>query len=170
MSALPTQHVGRKLRYAASFLRGRLVHVNLQLLYDCNCRCRICDFWRGGYHDRPRLTTEQVQLISGKLNEIGPQIVSLGGGEPLLHPESEAIAHALARHHFPVLITNGILMTRERARALWAAGMMEISVSVDYARAERHDAQRGVAGAFSKALEALQILHTTRSGHCRTAA
>lgn len=162
MNRLPTTHWTRKLRYAWSFLAGRIVHVNLQVLYDCNCRCRICDFWRGAYANRPRLAVEQAGTVADKLNEIGPQIISIGGGEPLLHPELEAIARALARHHFPVLITNGTLVTPEKARALWSAGMMEISVSVDYASARRHDAQRGLPGAFDQALKALEILHATR--------
>jgi MoaA/NifB/PqqE/SkfB family radical SAM enzyme len=163
MIPLPTRNLGRKLRFARSFLLGRLVHVNLQILYDCNCRCQICDFWRGAYRDKPRLTLAQVALIADKLSEIGPQIVSIGGGEPLLHPDLEAIARTLARHHFPVLITNGTLVTPDKARALWSAGMMEISVSVDYADPGRHDAQRGFPGAFAQALRALEILHATRT-------
>jgi MoaA/NifB/PqqE/SkfB family radical SAM enzyme len=162
MNVLPTKHLSRKLRYAWSFLAGRMIHVNLQILYDCNCRCRICDFWRGAYRDRPQMTVDQAAIVADKLNEIGPQIVSIGGGEPLLHPDLEAIARTLARHHFPVLITNGTLVTPEKARALWSAGMMEISVSVDYASANRHDAQRGFPGAFDQALRALEILHATR--------
>jgi MoaA/NifB/PqqE/SkfB family radical SAM enzyme len=139
-----------------------MIHVNLQILYDCNCRCRICDFWRGDYRDRPRLTVDQATVISDKLNEVGPQIISIGGGEPLLHPHLELIVQKLAQHHFPVLICNGTLVTAEKARALWSAGMMEISVSVDYASAGRHDAQRGFPGAFDQALRALEILHETR--------
>lgn len=162
MFALPASHLTRKLRYARSFLTGRMVHVNLQILYDCNCRCRICDFWRGDYRNRPRLTADQAAVISDKLSEIGPQIISIGGGEPLLHPDLESIVQKLARHHFPVLICNGTLVTVEKARALWSAGMMEISVSVDYASADRHDAQRGLPGAFEQSLRALEILHATR--------
>ena len=163
MKAQSIRLLGRKLRYAWSFLTGRLIHVNLQILYDCNCRCRICDFWRGAYRDRARMTVDQATIVADQLNEVGPQIVSIGGGEPLLHPDLEAIARTLARHHFPVLITNGTLVTPDKARALWSAGMMEISVSVDYASAGRHDAQRGFPGAFNQALRALEILHTTRA-------
>jgi len=162
MNILPARHLSRKLRYAWSFLSGRMIHVNLQILYNCNCRCHICDFWRGDYRGRPQLTVAQAAIIAAKLNELGPQIVSIGGGEPLLHPDLTGIARALAKHHFPVLITNGTLVTPDKARALWSAGLMEISVSVDYASAERHDAQRGFPGAFEQALRALEILHATR--------
>jgi radical SAM protein with 4Fe4S-binding SPASM domain len=61
------------------------------------------------------------------------------------------------------MITNGSLVTAERARELWRAGMVEISVSVDYAAAEKHDAQRGVLGAHEQGLQALRILHESRT-------
>jgi len=152
----------KSLRFAHSFLRRRLVHVNLQLLYDCNFRCRICDFWGDRYRNTPRLTAAQVRLAAGKLAALGPMIVSIGGGEPLLHEELPEITRILAAAHFPVMICNGWFVTRERARELFEAGLYEASVSVDYADSRRHDAQRGMAGAFDKAVEALRILHENR--------
>jgi MoaA/NifB/PqqE/SkfB family radical SAM enzyme len=153
----------KKAGYAAAFLRGRVVHTNLQILYDCMFRCRICDFWKDEHKRAPRLSAAQVAVISDKLAQIGPQIVSIGGGEPLMHPEIEAIVRALGRHHFPVMICNGWLVTPERARALWDAGMYEISVSVDYVDPARHDEQRATPGAHARALEALRVLHQTRT-------
>ncbi len=151
------------LRFARSFLGRRMVHLNLQILYDCNFRCRICDFWGEAYRDMPRLSAAQVRVAAGKLSALGPMIVSIGGGEPLLHDELPEITRILAREHFPVMITNGWFVTRERARALLAAGLDEASVSVDYADPRRHDAQRGMEGAFDKAVEALRILHESRA-------
>ena len=153
----------KKLRFAKSFLRNRLVHVNLQILYSCNYRCAICDFWKPAWRGKPAISAAQAEVISDKLNLVGPQIISIGGGEPLLHPELTAIVRALARHHFPVMITNGSLVTPELARALFSAGMVEISVSVDYAAPEKHDAQRGAAGAHARAIDALQILQANRT-------
>ena len=163
MIAALTHDLGKKLRFARSFLRRRLVHVNLQILYQCNYRCRICDFWKPAWREKPRLSAADVAVISDKLNEIGPQIVSIGGGEPTLHPELVAIVRALACHHFPVMITNGSRMAPALARELFQAGMVEISVSVDYADPARHDAQRGEVGAHAKAFEALRVLHENRT-------
>ncbi len=161
MRALP--ELKKKLRFARSFLQNRMVHVNLQILYTCNYRCAICDFWKSSWSQKPALSAAQVGVISDKLNLLGPQIVSIGGGEPMLHPELTAIVRALARHHFPVMITNGSLVTSELARELFSAGMVEISVSVDYATPDKHDAQRGVAGAHVRAIEALQVLQANRT-------
>jgi MoaA/NifB/PqqE/SkfB family radical SAM enzyme len=60
------------------------------------------------------------------------------------------------------MITNGWHMTPEMARALFRAGMYEVSVSIDYANAEKHDAQRGREGAFDRAVNALQVLQENR--------
>ena len=163
MIAIDPRETLKRARYVANFLRRRLVHVNLQLLYRCNMRCRICDFWRDGRDGEPELTLAQVAEISTRLARIGPQIVSIGGGEPLLHRDIVGVVRALARHHLPVMITNGWYVTKELARELFAAGACEISVSVDYADAARHDAQRGVAGAHARAMEALEILHASRA-------
>jgi MoaA/NifB/PqqE/SkfB family radical SAM enzyme len=153
----------KKLRFAKSFLQNRLVHVNLQILYACNYRCAICDFWKPPWNRKPLFSAAQAEVISAKLQRLGPQIVSIGGGEPLLHPELFAIVRALARYHFPVMITNGSLVTPKLARQLFEAGMVEISVSVDYAQPDKHDAQRGVSGAHARALEALAVLQASRT-------
>ena len=152
----------KKLRYLTSFLGRRLVHTNLQILYQCNFKCRICEFWHPAYQDQPLLSLDQVGTIAEKLNQIGPQVISIGGGEPLLHPQIVGIVKTLARFHFPVMICNGWFVTEKLARSLFEAGMEEISVSVDYADAARHDRQRGVAGAHERALRALKILHAHR--------
>ena len=152
----------RPLRYAWNFLHKRLVHANLQILYDCNFRCRICDFWTPEFGHRPRMALADARTISDRLAELSPMIVSVGGGEPLLHPDLLGIIQALARHHFPVMICNGWFMTPEKARALFEAGLWEVSISVDYADAARHDAQRGVPGAHERAMKALQTLVENR--------
>ena len=73
------------------------------------------------------------------------------------------IVSTFARRHFPVMITNGWHVTPTSARALFAAGIHEVSVSVDYADPERHDAQRGVPGAFDRAVRALRTLDESRT-------
>jgi MoaA/NifB/PqqE/SkfB family radical SAM enzyme len=153
----------KRLRYVRSFMRKGLVHLNLQIMYQCNFRCKICDFWKKEYRKMPKLSAAQVEIISEKLRPLGPLIVSVGGGEPMLHRELPQMIKALAKHHFPVMICNGWFMTPEKARELFAAGMHEISISVDYASAEKHDEQRGRPGAFERALKALEYLQQNRT-------
>lgn len=152
----------KKLRYAFGFFKRNIVHVNLQLLYDCNFKCKICDFWKDTDLKEKALTIEQIKIIEKKLRQLGPQVVSIGGGEPLLYNNIIEVIKILSKNNFPVMICNGWFMTPEMARALFEAGMYEVSISVDYATADKHDAQRGMKGAFDKGINALKILNENR--------
>ncbi len=156
------RNLGKKAKYTYSFLRRRLVHLNLQILYQCNFRCTICDFWKESYTKMPMLPASEIAVMSEKLRSTGPLIVSLGGGEPLLHPDIVEIVHTLEKNHFPVMICNGWYVTPELARDLFKAGLYEISISLDYTDRQKHDRQRGAPGAFDRAVHALEILHKNR--------
>ena len=156
------RELSKRLRYAYSFTRKRLVHLNLQILYQCNFRCTICDFWKEPYQSMPMLSPSDARIISEKIRARGPMIISIGGGEPLLHPDLPEIVRALAEHHFPVMICNGWYLTPEKSLALWKAGLHEVRLSLDYADAARHDRQRGRAGAYERALAGLEALFKNR--------
>ncbi len=154
--------LGKRARLFYSGLRRRFIHLNLQLLYQCNFKCDICDFWKPPFTAMPRLSLEQIRLIVDKLRPLGPQFISVGGGEPLLHEELFDIIRVLAKDNFPIMICNGWYMTPEKARLLFEAGLYEASISVDYADAARHDGQRNMPGAFDRAIQALAMLHANR--------
>ena len=153
----------RDLRYAYNFFKKKMLHVNMQILYNCNFKCKICDFWKEPYLNSPMLSLEHIKIISDKLNHFGPLIVSIGGGEPLLHPYVFEITEKLAQKHYPIMICNGWFINRDNAKSLFHAGMREVSISVDYANPKKHDEQRGAEGAFEKAINALKILNENRS-------
>jgi MoaA/NifB/PqqE/SkfB family radical SAM enzyme len=108
------------------------------------------------------LSAADVRVIEQKLRTIGPMIVSIGGGEPLLHPELLDIIRILKQNNFPVMICNGWYITPELARELFRAGLYEISVSLDFSSPEKHDGLRGVPGAFDQACNALTTLMNCR--------
>jgi MoaA/NifB/PqqE/SkfB family radical SAM enzyme len=151
------------MKYTISAIRKQMIHLNLQLLYQCNFRCKICDFWKEDYKDYHQLSISQIKIIEEKINEIGPLIISLGGGEPLLHKDIISIIKILSKNHYPVMISNGWYITKENAKELFDAGLYEVSVSIDYIDHKKHDMQRGKEGAFSKAVEALKILKDVRN-------
>ncbi|MBM4063289.1 MAG: radical SAM protein [Planctomycetes bacterium] len=153
----------RCLRLGYGFLRGRFIHCNLQLTYRCNCKCQICDFWKTPHDANEELTLDDVRTIARKLNRLGTIIVSLAGGEPLLRTDLVDVIRILAAaNHFPILITNGWYVDAALAVDLLRAGLQEISVSVDYADPQKHDAQRRCPGAFDRAIRALELLHRSR--------
>ena len=145
------------LRFAKTVLSNRPFQCLLQVTNRCNMRCGFCDFWPNGAKDA-ELTLEEFAAVSGALAGIGSFIVSIEGGEPLLRADLPAIVKIFGRHHVPLLFTNGWYMTAEKAGALFAAGLTQAGVSVDFADARRHDAYRGLPGAFERACRAVEHL------------
>jgi len=153
----------RGSRLVYGFLRGRFVHVNLQVTYRCNFHCQICDFWKEHHDPAQELTLDDIRTIGRKLNELGSLIVTLAGGEPLIREDRCEIIRVLNEcGHFPILITNGWFVDDAVAKEILNAGLQEISVSVDYADPRKHDAQRGCPGAWDHAINALRLLHRNR--------
>jgi len=89
-------------------------------------------------------------------------MISLAGGEPLLRHDLPQIVEAIGRYHFPFITTNGWFVTPQVARDLMQAGAWGVSVSIDYADAERHDARRGISGAWKQAWRAVELLDKAR--------
>lgn len=155
-------NIQKEFGFGYSFLRKRLVHLHLQILYACNFKCKICQFWQKSRPKLPRLSVSQTDILSEKLKEIGPLIISLGGGEPMIHTQLFDIVERLSKNNFLAMITNGWFMTSEKARALFQAGMQQVCVSVDYADPQKHDELRGKDGAYQRAVQALRFLRDSR--------
>lgn len=150
----------KSLRLVGKMLGRRPILCLWQITGRCNFTCRICDFWREqGSED---LDLDGCARVAHRLRALGPLMLSLAGGEPLLRSDLADIVRLVSRDHYAAVITNGWEMTRERARELWAAGLRDAVVSIDYATPGRHDAQRGRVGAFSRAVQAVEILRETR--------
>ncbi len=150
-----------------NFLLKRPINVNLQVTWKCNFRCQVCDFWKPEFleqHGKNELSLEQIEFIGKTLHRhYGCNIISLSGGEPLMRRDLDQVISILNRTgHFPILITNGYWVDETRAREIQHAGLQEISVSLDYADPAKHDAQRGVPGAFDRAVKALELLNKYR--------
>jgi MoaA/NifB/PqqE/SkfB family radical SAM enzyme len=158
----------KKARLLKAYLRGNPVWCSWQVTYACNYRCGFCDYWKEEVNYSPgararEATLDDIRLGAAKLGELGSLMISLAGGEPFLRRDLAEITSILARQHFPLVTTNGSLVTEQRARQLWEAGLVGISVSLDSVDNAVHDANRGVAGAADCARRALRILSTTRT-------
>jgi MoaA/NifB/PqqE/SkfB family radical SAM enzyme len=66
------------------------------------------------------------------LARLGTQIITISGGEPLLHPELDEIIRAVRSHDvIATIITNGYLLTPERIERLNRAGLEHLQISID---------------------------------------
>lgn len=122
----------------------------------CNARCGHCSFFSGvEAPGRTVLSSEQWASVIRDAQALGVSIINLVGGEPLLHPQLEAIVAAVDKSLSTVLLfTNGWHLA-ERAAALRRAGLDSVYVSLDAADGPRHDALRGTEGLFERALAGL---------------
>jgi MoaA/NifB/PqqE/SkfB family radical SAM enzyme len=129
----------------------------------CNLACRHC-FNASG----PRnpwlgcLGASVVRRYVAEAETLGVKEFYFTGGEPLLHPEIEALLeHALGAAP-TTLLTNGTLVDEARADRLAAIASrspysLEVRVSLDAPTAHENDAVRG-RGTFAKALAAIRRL------------
>jgi len=67
-----------------------------------------------------------------RLAELGTTVITISGGEPLLHPALDDIIRRIRRHgSVATLITNGYLLTPDRIERLNRAGLDHLQISID---------------------------------------
>ena len=114
-------------RVLGSTSRPMLAH--LVVTRFCNLECAYCSEF--DKVSKPVPLTDLLERVDA-LARLGAQIVTLTGGEPLTHPEHDAIIRRI-RHHGMVAttITNGFLLTIKKIEGMNAAGLQEMQISID---------------------------------------
>jgi hopanoid biosynthesis associated radical SAM protein HpnH len=127
--------------------------VELEPLFQCNLACEGCGKIQHPVHElRRRMPVDQAVAA---VEECGAPMVSIAGGEPLIHPEIDTIVNELVkRKKYVYLCTNALLM--ERKLHLFKPGpYFSWAVHIDGLR-ERHDESVAREGVFDKAVSAIQ--------------
>ena len=132
----------------------------INLTKRCNLACAHCymdaeTLKQGGEGE---LATQEVR---GLLEEIASRstetMVVLTGGEPLMRPDlEELLAHGTELGLSMVVGTNGVALTDKRVQSLKAAGAMGAGISIDSLDPQKHDAFRGLPGAWEKTLNGIE--------------
>lgn len=121
----------RELRMIAKglFDTHHPIDVHLIPIRRCNLSCAYCN----EYDDfSPPVPLEELKKRVNKLAKLGTTIITISGGEPLLHPDlDEVIRHIRRRGIIAGLITNGYLLVPERIRRLNRAGLDHLQISID---------------------------------------
>ncbi len=127
--------------------------VELEPLFQCNLACSGCGKIQHPEHVlRRRMSVEQAV---GAVEECGAPMVSIAGGEPLIHPEIHLIAGELVkRKRFVYLCTNALLLER-KLENFQPSPYFAWAVHMDGLR-ERHDASVEREGVFDKAVAAIR--------------
>ncbi|MGW7823104.1 adenosyl-hopene transferase HpnH [Streptomyces puniciscabiei] len=127
--------------------------VELEPLFACNLKCEGC-----GKIQHPAGVLKQRMPVAqavGAVLESGAPMVSIAGGEPLMHPQIDEIVRQLvARKKFVFLCTNALLM-RKKMDKFKPSPYFAWAVHIDGLR-ERHDASVAKEGTFDEAVEAIK--------------
>jgi MoaA/NifB/PqqE/SkfB family radical SAM enzyme len=95
----------------------------------CNLACTYCNEFDD--HSSPVPTAEMRRRID-RLAALGTGIITLSGGEPLLHPDlDDLIRHIRQVGSIATVITNGYLLSRDRIKRLNRAGLDHLQISID---------------------------------------
>lgn len=95
----------------------------------CNLSCTYCN----EYDDFSKpVPTETMIARINRLADLGTGVITLSGGEPLLHPELDEIIKQMRRRGVIAgMITNGYNLMPERIKALNRAGLDHLQISID---------------------------------------
>jgi len=140
---------------------GSLPVLLLWVTDQCNLRCRMCgDQWRIDLqHVRPLLTVAEIGRIVEGARRLKTLVVSITGGEPLLHPQIIEILNLIAHAGISAnLCTNGTLLTDDLVARLAGTSLKSISISLDSPNPGDHDRIRGREGAFQAAVSGIRRL------------
>lgn len=131
-----------------NFFTGKPLVVSFETTLSCNADCTHCDLG-GGVPNEKRLVPAEFRTW---VERFRPPVIQLSGGEPFLRKDLLDIVKAVKINPFfpyTILVSNGWLMTPEKYRTLYEAGVNQFSISLDFPDA-RHDEFRAIKGLFDK--------------------
>jgi hopanoid biosynthesis associated radical SAM protein HpnH len=150
----------QSLRLGAYLLKQKLLRrekfallVELEPLFACNLKCAGC----GKIAQPPALLKQRmpVEQAIAAVEECGAPMVSIAGGEPLMHPQiDELTRQLLARKKIVFLCTNALLLPKHLHKFTPHRDFAWM-VHIDGLR-ERHDASVRKVGGFAAAVEAIR--------------
>jgi len=145
--------LGQKLRRREKFP----LIVELEPLFACNLKCAGC-----GKIQQPHDLLRQrmpVERAVNAIEECGAPMVSIAGGEPLMHPQIDEIVNELVRRKkYVFLCTNAVLLRKRIDKFDFKPSKyFAFAVHIDGLR-ERHDLSVAKDGVFDEAVEAVKEL------------
>ncbi len=150
----------QNLRIGAHLLRNKVKRkqyypfiVEIEPLFACNLSCPGC----GKIQHPTEILRKRLSVddIVGAVEESGTPMVSIAGGEPLLHPDIDKIvAELVKRKVYVYLCTNAVLL-RRRLERFTPSHFFSWVVHVD-GLGERHDAAVDRVGVFDEVVAAVR--------------
>ena len=155
-----TMPLRQSMRIGAYLMRQKLSRkdkfpllVELEPLFACNLKCAGC-----GKIQQPHDILKQrmpVEQALAAIEECGAPMVSIAGGEPLMHPQIDVlVAELIKRKKYVFLCTNALLIPKQLDK-FTPSRYFAWAVHIDGLR-DRHDASVEREGVFDKAVSAVR--------------
>lgn len=134
--------------------------VTFLVTWRCNGRCVFCDVWKKKPLISEELSVDEIKKIFKQFKKI--DVLRLSGGEPFLRNDLAEIINAIDEICSPSMIhitTNGILTEQiiKTMKDVKPLNKINIKISIDNV-GEKHDASRGVPGAYDRAINTIKEL------------
>ncbi len=138
--------------------RNGLLSMELELSRACNLQCIYC-YAESGAPLANELTLDEIYSVIDQSVELGARkIIVLGGGEPMLYKDLfKVIDYILAKKVKVDLFTNGMLITPEKAKALYDRNV-SVVVKTNSRDPKTQDMLAGLEGAHAAIEKGLQNL------------
>jgi MoaA/NifB/PqqE/SkfB family radical SAM enzyme len=121
----------------------------------CNCRCVMCDIWKGNSNLK-QLTADDILALMATLKKLGTKQVLMSGGEALLNPNFFRFCEILKKEKIRITLLSTGLTLKKNAEAL-VKWVDEIIVSLD-GDEKTHNRIRNIPGAFNKMAEGIATI------------
>jgi Fe-coproporphyrin III synthase len=147
----------RRFRSLQSDLITSLPIVILMPHSSCNCRCVMCDIWKGN-HNLKQLEEMDILALLDALKKYQTKQVVMSGGEALLNPQFFKFCEMLKHHGIKISLLSTGLTIKKHADPL-VRWVDDIIVSLDGPE-KIHDEIRRIPGAFNKLKEGIESIRT----------
>jgi putative heme d1 biosynthesis radical SAM protein NirJ2 len=123
---------------------------------ECNLYCEHC-YRNAGKEAENELTTEEGLSLLSEIAKAGFKLMVFSGGEPLIRKDIlDLTKHAVDVGLRPVYGSNGVLLTRDMAHDLKAAGGTAVAISLHMIDEKKLDEFCGAPGTFKKSIQAME--------------
>jgi hopanoid biosynthesis associated radical SAM protein HpnH len=155
-----TMPLRQSLRIGAYLMRQKIARkdkfpllVELEPLFACNLKCAGCGKIQQP-HDVLRQRMPVAQALAA-IEECGAPMVSIAGGEPLMHPQIDVLVSELIKRKKYVFLCTNALLIPKKIDKFTPSRYFAWAVHIDGLR-ERHDASVCKEGVFDEAVAAIR--------------
>lgn len=136
--------------------KNPLKNVQLEITTACNFNCKHCF---NSVNRNNILSLKKIKDIVNDCKNMGVHMLSLTGGEPLVHPDFKQIVEYISHNNIQYTVyTNGYLLNEKMILFLKQNNVSNIRISLDGFSEHIHDTFRNFKGSYNKIIEASKML------------